>query len=54
MKKTEKKKNKDREFSSNLRASKPDFWIERHSKEDGILTRLESEDVYVKKEKKDK
>lgn len=54
MKKSEKKKDKDVRLASAFRITKPLFWVERHSKEDGILTRLESEDIIERKPKKDK
>lgn len=54
MKKTEKIKKRDLGFAAILRAEKPAIWVARHSREDGVLTRLESEDVIERKPKKEK
>lgn len=53
MKKTAKKKYKDSLLAADLRSGKNYLWVERHSREDGVLTRLESEDI-IEKPKKDK
>lgn len=54
MKKTDKKKYKDSLLAGDLRSGKNYLWVERHSREDGVLTRLESEDVIERKPKKEK